>query len=318
MPAHSYRLATYADSHGRPRAGLVVDDRVIDVCTSLRTTPAKCLARSMTSVMAVLKLWSEIHPHLQEIARNLRDGKVGPTTFALSNTCFLAPIPHPGTIFRADANHSGHVTELSKEVNLSVAPDTYERGSKRWQIIKASAECIHETGSRISLSSYPRCVDWEAEIAVVIGRDCRDVSVDRAFEFVAGLSILNHLVIRDHSRHEGEAADFPSRPDSVSRNLFDGALVFGPWICPFDEIRYPDRLRIRVWINEELVQDTSSPDPILSISEQVSQLSLQQTLRPGDVIAIGTAAASDRSLKPGDRVSIWVEGVGLLLNEFTD
>ena len=135
--------------------------------TSLKATPAKFVANSMTSVMAVLKRWSEIHPHLQQVARNSRSGILESTTFALSNARFLAPIPDPGTIFCAVANYRGHVTEVSKAVDLPAEFDPFEHGLNPRHIVKESAECVRESGSRISLA--PKNVDWEAEIAVVIG-----------------------------------------------------------------------------------------------------------------------------------------------------
>jgi len=155
----------------------------------------------------------------------------------------------------------------------------------------------------------------------VIGRECRNVSTGEALEFVAGLSIVNDLSARDHLRREGVAADSPFRYDWVSQKCFDGALPFGPWICPIDEIDDLGNLGIRLWVNEELMQDSSSSNLIFSVAEQISHLSTRLTLKAGDVIATGTpagcGAARGRFLKPGDRVSVWVEGVGVLINEFT-
>ena len=79
-------------------------------------------------------------------------------------------------------------------------------------------------------------VDWEAEMALVIGRECRNVSEERALDYVAGLTIANDLSARDHLRREGVAPDSPFRFDWVSQKCFDGAMPLGPWICPLDEI----------------------------------------------------------------------------------
>jgi 2-keto-4-pentenoate hydratase/2-oxohepta-3-ene-1,7-dioic acid hydratase in catechol pathway len=322
MRDHSYRLATYAAANGEPRAAVVVDDRVIDVCHALAGRAGKVSVLSMTSMMAVLQRWVEMHPLLKQVACDVRAGKHVAESLDLSAVQLLAPILHPGTILCAGANYRDHVAEMSKALNLPPERDPHELGLKPWHFIKASAACVRGPGSRISLPAYSKRVDWEAEIAVVIGRECRDVSIDKALDYVAGVSIVNDLSARDHLRREGVAPDSPFRYDWVSQKSFDGALPFGPWICPIDEIDDLGNLGIRLWVNEELMQDSSSSNLIFSVAEQISHLSTRLTLKPGDVIATGTpagcGAARGRFLKPGDRVSIWVEGVGVLINEFTD
>jgi len=322
MRDHSYRLATYAAANGEPRAAAVVDDRVIDVSDALAGRPGEAPAPSMTSVLAVLQRWDEVHPLLKQVARDARAGKPAVEPLDLPSVQLLAPILYPGTILCAGANYRDHVAEMSKALNLPPEPDPHELGLEPWHFIKASAACVRGPGSRISLPAYSKRVDWEAEIAVVIGRECRNVGVERALDFIAGVSIVNDLSARDHLRREGVAADSPFRYDWVSQKSFDGALPFGPWICPIDEIDDLGNLGIRLWVNEELMQDSSSSNLIFSVAEQIAHLSTRLTLRPGDVIATGTpagcGAARGRFLKPGDRVSVWVEGVGVLINEFTD
>jgi 2-keto-4-pentenoate hydratase/2-oxohepta-3-ene-1,7-dioic acid hydratase in catechol pathway len=263
-----------------------------------------------------------MHPFLKQVAVETRAGKQVAESLDLSAVQLLAPILYPGTILCAGANYRDHVAEMSKALNLPPEPDPHELGLKPWHFIKASAACVRGPGSRISLPAYSTRVDWEAEIAVVIGRECRDVSIDEALDFVAGVSIVNDLSARDHLRREGVAADSPFRYDWVSQKSFDGALPFGPWICPIDEIEDLGNLGIRLWVNAELMQDSSSSNLIFSVAEQISHLSTRLTLKAGDVIATGTpagcGAARGRYLKPGDRVRIWVEGVGVLINDFTD
>jgi len=251
----------------------------------------------------------------------VRQGKLALQTVSLSSVRLLAPILYPGTVFCAGANYRDHVAEMSKALNLPPERDPHELGLKPWHFIKASAPCVRGPGSRIALPAYSKKVDWEAEIAVVIGRECRNVSVDQALQHVAGLTIVNDLSARDHLRRDGVAADSPFRFDWVSQKSFDGALPLGPWICPFDEIEDHRNLRIRLWVNDELMQDSSSSNLIFSVAEQIAHLSTRLTLMPGDVIATGTpagcGAARGRFLKPGDRVRIWVESIGELTNEFT-
>jgi 2-keto-4-pentenoate hydratase/2-oxohepta-3-ene-1,7-dioic acid hydratase in catechol pathway len=321
MRDNSYRLATYAASDGSPRAGIVVDERVIDVSSALASLDAQALASSGATVLGVLQNWREMHPRLRDIARGARKGTPKQKTLPLSDVRLLAPILYPGTIFCAGANYRDHVAEMTKAMNLALEPDPREKGFKPWHFIKASTPCVRGPDSSIALPAHSQRVDWEAEIALVIGRECREVSVERALEHVAGLTIVNDLSARDHLRREGMPVESPFRFDWLSAKSFDGALPMGPWICPFDEIEDSGNLGIKLWLNDELMQDSSSSNLIFSMAEQIAHLSTRVTLRPGDVIATGTPAGvgapRGRFLKPGDRVRIWVESVGELTHGFT-
>jgi 2-keto-4-pentenoate hydratase/2-oxohepta-3-ene-1,7-dioic acid hydratase in catechol pathway len=320
MRNQSYRLATCADAGAQPRAGIVVDERVIDVSAALESN-ADSPATGVTSVLNVLQHWVQVHPTLQRVARDVRSGNSKLKTSALSGVKLLAPILYPGVIFCAGANYKDHVAEMSKAMNLPIEPDPHELGLNPWHFVKPSAACVRGPGESIALPSYSKKVDWEAEIALVIGRECRNVSVERALDYVAGLSIVNDLSARDHLRRSGVAIDSPFHFDWVSQKSFDGALPFGPWIVPLEDLSDPGNLGIKLWVNEELMQNSSSSNLIFSMAEQIAHLSTRLTLRPGDVIATGTPAgcgtARGRFLQPGDKVRIWVEGVGELANEFT-
>jgi 2-keto-4-pentenoate hydratase/2-oxohepta-3-ene-1,7-dioic acid hydratase in catechol pathway len=317
--AHSYRLATYAGAHGEPRAGLVIEDRVVDVATALqRQGPAR--AGAAASVLGLLATWDEVHPRFKAVARDVREHAVSYEHRPLSGVTLLAPILFPGTIFCAGANYRDHVEEMSKALKLPQEPDPHELGLNPWHFIKASAPCVRGPDAEITLPAYSSRVDWEAEIAVVIGRECRNVTVDHALDYVAGATVVNDLSARDHLRRKHVATDSPFHFDWVSQKCFDGALPMGPWICPMEEIKDLGRLAIKLWVNEELMQDSSSSHLIFSVAEQIAHLSTRLTLRPGDVIATGTpagcGAARGRFLKAGDRVRVWVETVGEITNTF--
>jgi 2-keto-4-pentenoate hydratase/2-oxohepta-3-ene-1,7-dioic acid hydratase in catechol pathway len=315
----SYKLATFAGPDGVCRAGIAVDDVMVDVEQALdaeRLVPPV----SLRSVLPILENWQPLGARLRLLARHVRAGVTSRGCTALADVKLLPPVMYPGTVFCAGANYKDHVREMSRALSLPEEPDPHELGLRPWHFLKPSAPCVRGTGERIALPGYSRRVDWEAEIALVIGKQCRNVSVQNALGFVAGLTIVNDLSARDHLKRDKVPPDSPFRFDWVSQKCFDGALPMGPWICPLDDLPDIHNLGIRLWVNEELMQDSSSANLIFSFAEQVSHLSTRLTLRPGDVIATGTpagcGAARGRFLQSGDRVRIWVEGIGELHSEF--
>jgi 2-keto-4-pentenoate hydratase/2-oxohepta-3-ene-1,7-dioic acid hydratase in catechol pathway len=318
-------VATFVRGNEVPRAGIVVDDALLDVTTVMATSGVKSSSTSPAQVLQILEKWPSFNPILEQAARDQRRGtgrrgNAGATATSVRDVRLLAPILCPGTIFCAGANYRDHVAEMSKAMNLPAEPDPHEVGLKPWHFIKAGAACVRGSGELIRLPAYSKKVDWEAEIAVIIGRECRNVSIEQAMGFVAGLSIVNDLSARDHLRRPGVAVESPFHFDWVSQKCFDGALPFGPWICPLDDIEDIGNLGIRLWVNEELMQDSSSSNMIFSIAEQIAHLSTRLTLQPGDVIATGTPAGCGAArgifLKSGDRVKISVDSLGTLISDF--
>jgi 2-keto-4-pentenoate hydratase/2-oxohepta-3-ene-1,7-dioic acid hydratase in catechol pathway len=320
MPrADSFRLASYSGSDATARAAIVVDESVLDVGEALATAHAGVSAAVPTTTLDVLRRWAELLPRLHELARQVREHRVPTPLRPLADVQLLAPVPNPGGIFCAGANYRDHVEEMSKALKLPPEPDPRERGLKPWHFVKASG-CVCGPGAAIELPSYSKKVDWEAEVALVIGRECRNVGADRALDHAAGLTIANDLSARDYLRREGVSPESPFRFDWLSQKCFDGALPLGPWITPLDEIDDVGRIGIRLWVNDELMQDSSTSNMIFTMAEQVAHLSTRLTLRPGDVVVTGTPAgvgsARGRFLRAGDRVRIQVQGVGELTNTF--
>jgi len=325
MREQSYRLATYVRGNEEPRAGIVVDNALLDAAAIMAADGATSSSPPPAQVLRILETWPTLNPIFEQAARDQRrgtgrPGKGGAAATPVRDVRLLAPILYPGTIFCAGANYRDHVAEMSKAMNLPAEPDPHEAGLKPWHFIKASAACVRGSGEIIRLPAYSKKVDWEAEIAVIIGRECRNVGEEQAMGYVAGLSIVNDLSARDHLRRPGVAIDSPFHFDWISQKCFDGALPFGPWICPLGDIEDIGNLGIRLWVNDELMQDSSSSNMIFSPAEQIAHLSTRVTLRPGDVIATGTPAGCGAArgvfLKPGDRVKVSVDSLGTLISDF--
>jgi 2-keto-4-pentenoate hydratase/2-oxohepta-3-ene-1,7-dioic acid hydratase in catechol pathway len=159
-------------------------------------------------------------------------------------------------------------------------------------------------------------LDWEIEMAVVIGITARGVSAERALEHVAGYTIANDLSARDLSTRPEIHEAIPFRTDWTTHKCFDGSLPCGPWITPASQISDPQKLDLKLWVNDELMQDSNTTQMVYSVAQQIAKLSINKTLYPGDMILTGTPAGVGAGrgvfLKSGDKVRMRIERIGEL------
>ena len=172
--------------------------------------------------------------------------------------------------------------------------------------------CIVGPGEAIRIPPITEQVDYEAELAVVIGKAARNVSESEALDHVFGYTNANDVSARDLQFSEGGQW-------SRSKSL-DTFMPFGPFIATTDEIPDPQSLSIKATLNDETVQDGTTEKMIFSVAEIVAFLSTGMTLVPGDIIITGTppgvgmAREPQLWMKPGDEVTIEIEGLGSLTN----
>lgn len=315
-----YYLLNYRSTNGQARAGIMVHDRVVDVSHALRETGHADLLGSGVTTLECLRAWDTVRPLLRAVAERPPDSVIFARSRLLAETHLLAPVLYPGVIFCAGANYRDHVAEMSAALSLPPEPDPHRAGLAPWHFIKPSVTSVRGTGEGITLPPYSNCVDWEAEIALVIGRPAKNVSIENALDHVAGFTIANDLSLRDLLRRRGVAVESPFHFDWVGQKCFDGSFPMGPWITPREQVPEPGDMRIRLWVGDELMQDSSSSQLIFSMQEQVAHLSSRVTLMPGDVIATGTpagcGAARGRFLAHGEKVRIQVERIGVLESRF--
>jgi 2-keto-4-pentenoate hydratase/2-oxohepta-3-ene-1,7-dioic acid hydratase in catechol pathway len=159
-------------------------------------------------------------------------------------------------------------------------------------------------------------LDWEAELVAVIGRQCAGVEPAAALHYVAGYTIANDLSARHMMRRADQPDSAPFLYDWLGHKSFDGSCPLGPWIVPACAIPDPQRLSIKLWVDDRLRQDGHTSDMIFSVAEQISYLSQRMTLYPGDIVLTGTpsgvGAESNEYLAPGNRVRIEIDAVGEL------
>ena len=226
--------------------------------------------------------------------RHEADGEV-----PLSQVRLLAPVPRPAKTICIGLNYRAHAKEGGNAI--PDYPAVFLRGAT--SLIGSDATMI-----------YPDCsdkLDYEAELAVVIGRTAANVG-ERGLEYIAGYSCFNDGTVRDYQRKSSQW--------TIGKN-FDGTGAFGPELVTPDELpAAASGLRIIARLNGETVQDSNTSDMIFGVATLVALLSEAMTLEPGDVIATGTpsgvgyARTPPRFMRPDDRIEVEIESIGTLIN----
>jgi acylpyruvate hydrolase len=207
----------------------------------------------------------------------------------LADAELLPPIERPGKLLCIGLNYRAHAEEQGKE-----PPETPTFFAK-------FANALRPAGATVELPPFSSKVDYEAEVAFVIGRRAKDVPAADALDHVAGYTLFNDLSARDFQF---------KTPQWMPGKVFDGAAPCGPALVTPDEAGPPDAIEIELRLNGEVMQRSSTADLVHSVADLVAYLSMLMTLEPGDVVATGTPAGvgSLRDpkvwLKPGDDVVV--------------
>ena len=211
----------------------------------------------------------------------------------------MLPIERPGKIVCVGLNYRDHAEEQG--VELPAEPLLFAK----WP------SALIGPGEAIVIPSLSSEIDYEAELGVVVGERARDVPVERALDVVAGYTCFNDVSARDLQFQDGQW----TRAKSL-----DTFSPTGPRVVPASEIPDPQALRIRCLVNGEALQDSSTAEMVFSVAELISYVSHGITLEPGDLIVTGTPAGVGFTrtppvfLRPGDEVTVEIEGIGALTN----
>lgn len=222
--------------------------------------------------------------------------------FPLASARLRAPVPNPSKVVCVGLNYHDHAKETGKPV--PVEPLLFGK----------FANSVVGHGARVQIPPSTEKVDYEGELAVVIGRTARRVPVQAARGHIAGYTVVNDLSARDLQWRLGQW---------TRGKAIDGFLPMGPWLVTADEIDDPHDLEVRTRVNGELAQHSSTARMIFSVDELVASISETITLVPGDVIATGTppgiGAAADppRFLAAGDEVEVAIARLGRLVTHLT-
>jgi len=221
----------------------------------------------------------------------------------LKDVQLLAPIPRPAkNIFCIGKNYAEHAIEMGSKDDIPEHVMVFT---------KAPTTVIGPTERILLHMEVTEQLDYEGELAFVIGKKGRAIKKEEAFEYIFGYTILNDITARDLQKKHQQFF--------IGKSL-DNSAPMGPWIVTKDEIRDPGNLDVQTIVNGELRQSSNTKHFIFPIEEIISVLSKGMTLEPGDIIATGTPKGvgkgftPPRFLKKGDKIDIKIENIGTLTN----
>jgi 2-keto-4-pentenoate hydratase/2-oxohepta-3-ene-1,7-dioic acid hydratase in catechol pathway len=308
-----FALGTFRARSGPPFAAVVVDARAHPL-------------PGTESVAALVADWDRALPRLQRIADESAATDDGLPVPELTPCVPLAPV---GQIFQAGANYRTHVLELyaaaERRGDASDGITDGDRGRARRAldgratngapfVFQGSAHALCGATDEVVLPAGSAQPDWELELAAVIGRPARHVSVDDALDHVAGYTIANDLTLRDRLVR----ADIPGGLDWLAAKNPPTFLPLGPVIVPACHVGDPMALGITLRVNGETMQDASTADMMFGVAELVAYLSRVTELRPGDLVLTGSppgnGAHHGRFLADGDVLEGRIERLGIQRN----
>ncbi|OYU50129.1 MAG: fumarylacetoacetate hydrolase [Rhizobiales bacterium PAR1] len=217
----------------------------------------------------------------------------------------LAPLLYPGKILCAGANYFDHLAEMGM-------PGAKKEDQRLFFFMKPPRNAVVGEGATVHMPIGTKAFDWEIELALVIGKRARNVSVETALSHVAAYSVAIDFSARDHNR----APETFYKLDWVAGKANDTCCPIGPCLVPASAIPNPQDIGLKLWVNGELKQNGRSTDMIFTIAEQIATASRIMTLDPGDVLLTGTPAGvgvpKQTFLSVGDTVDAEIEGIGRL------
>ena len=282
---------------GRPRAGLIDGDDVIDINAADPTIPAE-----MRAILAAGAL---------ERVRRLAGTRAH--RVPLRGATLLAPVPDPGIVLSVGMNYREHLAEMKTPV-----PDKPAAFTKSVASIVGSGQAIKVP------PNHPDMLDWEGEFSVVIGKPCHRVSAAEALDHVAGYTLVNDVSARDWVAPLFAATGVMGPIHAWEHNLlgkmFPTFCPMGPVVATKDEVPDPANVKLQTRLNGKAMQDANTDDLVFSVVQLIEYYSQFYLFRPGDVITTGSPSGVGYGrnpklfMKAGDVVEVEVEGIGILRN----
>lgn len=258
------------------------------------------------SIQSVIEKGDAAISALRALAAEAEAGKHADAV--ISDPELLAPIPQPQkNVFCVGRNYAEHIAEGDRAQKQNVGVTEHPV-----YFTKPPTSIVDPDGDILLFPAVSTSIDYEVELAVIIGKPGRNISKDAAFEHVFGYTILNDITARDIQRRHGG--------QYFKGKGLDGSCPLGPWIVTADAINDPHNLSIGLTVNGEQRQDGTTADMIFDIPTLIASLSEGMTLQPGDIIATGTPSGVGYAMDPprflaaGDTVVCTISEIGELRN----
>lgn len=284
-----WSLVSYRTAAGDLGAGALHENRIVE------------LPLVATGVLELIDKWRDVEPILRVFdpikAREIPGAGL------------LLALQFPRKLICAGANYDGHLAEMG----IRRRP-----GARPYFFLKPPTTTLIGPGEAIRIPSDPAAqVDWEVELAIVIGTGGKHIPESRALSHIAGYSALNDISLRGPHHVLNPIAE-PFAWDWLASKGADRSAPFGPGIRPAFLVQNPQRLDLRLWVNRDLKQEANTADMIDGVAALVAAASELVTLEPGDVIATGTphgvGLPRGEFLRPGDVVELEIADFGRLSN----
>ncbi|MCW5774527.1 MAG: fumarylacetoacetate hydrolase family protein, partial [Rhodospirillaceae bacterium] len=223
----------------------------------------------------------------------------------LADAKLLAPLQYPGKVLCAGANYYDHIAEMG-------VPDQRKEAQRLFFFFKPPRNAIVGPGKTVRMPLDTKALDWEVELAAIIGKTARAVSEQDALDYIAAYTVSIDFSARDLNR----VPESFFKLDWVAGKAQDTCGPMGPVVVPAAFLKNPQDLALSLKVNGETKQNARTSGMIFSIAEQIAKLSRIMTLDPGDVVLTGTPAGvgapKQTFLKVGDKVDAEIEGIGTL------
>ena len=304
------RLISYRMDEEEPvRVGALVEDTPYDLLAALDAAHIQPPDHACFGSVAALLTC----PECLQMARDVME--YAAESARLADPELLAPVPSPPKLFCLATNFMSHMAESISQ-RLQGGEQQRELDTPR-VFMKPSTNTVIGSGAPLHLTRDAQFVDWEAELAIIIGRPAKEVSVEEAPAHISGVTAINDISERDLKIWEREEErDWDRFFDWLNGKWCDGFAPMGPCAVPIEDAGDPDNLDLKLRLNGEVMQDSNTNQMIFNTAEIVSYISHICTLETGDVIACGTPAgvgkARDIRLGDGDLMEVEIPPIGVL------
>ncbi|MEA2950434.1 MAG: 2,4-didehydro-3-deoxy-L-rhamnonate hydrolase [Alphaproteobacteria bacterium] len=320
MNGSAFKLGTFARPNGGPFAAIVLGESVIDLSKAHAAYGASRRANALSatdSILGLLENWEANFAALQEIVAFLEKEGLRPEAADLASLRALPPVIRPGKMFYAAQNFQEHVDEMIRAGMTPAAGPKFtgEKATTRPYLFLKAPSCLAGAHDEIAIPLGMKKIDWEAEIALAIGKKGKRIKAEHALDHVAGFMTTNDVSCRDLQIR-------PDRPglrsDWLGGKSHDNFAPMGPFLVPRAFVPNHMNLFIRLTVNGEVKQDGNTSQFIFTPEEQIEYASHILSIETGDIFSCGTCGGvgqgTNTFLASGDVMETEIESLGTMRN----